>query len=196
MPEDFHVHPLTAERWEDFEILFGPQGACYGCWCTYFRVPSAARKLLDAPARKAVMHRRVADGPAPGVIGYIGEIPVAWVQVCPRNELPQWNSPKVVSRPLGPEDATDPAVWAVSCFFMASRQRGKGLSHRMLSAAIEFAGGNGARVLEACPIDRTKQSKSVGLYVGSSRIFDAAGFSEVARRKDGRPLMRLDLVAT
>jgi predicted GNAT family acetyltransferase len=115
------------------------------------------------------------------------------VQVGPRAELPQWNSAKTVSRPIDPADADDPAVWAVSCFFMTSKQRGKGLSHRMLSEAIVFAAQSGARVLEACPIDRTKQSKSVGLYVGSTRIFEAAGFSEVARRKDGRPLMRLEL---
>lgn len=63
----------------------------------------------------------------------------------------------------------------------------------MLSEAILFAKGNAARVLEACPIDRTKQSKSIGLYVGSTRIFEAAGFAEVAKRKDGRPLMRLEL---
>ncbi|MCA1970648.1 MAG: GNAT family N-acetyltransferase, partial [Rhizobium sp.] len=47
---------------------------------------------------------------------------------------------------------------------------------------------------EACPIDRTKQSKSVGLYVGPTRIFRAAGFEEVALRKEGRPLMRLALL--
>ena len=193
MREDFHARPLTPDRWNDFETLFGPQGACYGCWCTYFRVPTSERKLLDASGKKVFMQRRVAGGPPPGVLGYFGDIPVAWVQVGPRSELPQWNSPKVVSRPLDPGDVEDPGVWAVSCFFMAGKERGKGLSHRMLSEAVVFAGQNGARILEACPIDRTKQSKSVGLYVGSSRIFVAAGFSEIARRKDGRPLMRLVL---
>ncbi len=76
---------------------------------------------------------------------------------------------------------------------MNSRDRGKGYSHRMLSEAVNFAKASGARILEGCPIERTKQSKSVGLYVGSLRIFEAAGFSEVAKRKDGRPLMRLVL---
>lgn len=190
---DFHARPLTPDRWRDFETLFGPQGACYGCWCTHFRIPSDRRKTMDGDDKKAFMQARVDHGPPPGLLGYLDDAPVAWVQVGPRAELPGWNSPRTVSRPLDEADADDPGVWAVSCFFMASRQRGKGISHRMLSEAIVYAGQSGARLLEACPIDRTKQSKSVGLYVGSTRIFEAAGFEEVARRKGGRPLMRLVL---
>lgn len=185
------AHSLTADRWPDFERLFGPQGACYGCWCTYFRIPSSQRKSYDADAKKDFMRARVEAGPPPGLLGYLDGEPVAWVQVGPRSELPQWNSPRTVSRPLEEGDAVDPGIWAVSCFFMASRQRGHGLSHWMLEEATAFARDNGARHLEACPIERTKQSKSVGLYVGSKRIFDAAGFVEVALRKEGRPLMRL-----
>jgi len=187
------VQPLTPDRWGDFETLFGPSGACYGCWCTHFRVPTSQRKTMDAAAKKRLIRERIAAGPPPGLLGYVDGQPVAWVQVCPRTELPQWNSPKTVSRPLDPADAEDSSVWAVSCFFMNSKDRGKGHSHRMLSEAVNFARASGARLLEGCPIERTKQSKSVGLYVGSQRIFEAAGFSEVAKRKDGRPLMRLVL---
>ncbi|NTG48863.1 GNAT family N-acetyltransferase [Agrobacterium rhizogenes] len=193
MLEELKVLPLTSDRWGDFETLFGPSGACYGCWCTHFRIPTSERKTMDGDAKKAFMQARVVAGPSPGILGYIGERPVAWAQVGPRSELPKWNSPKTVSRPLDPADAEDDSVWAVSCFFMNSRDRGKGYSHRMLSEAVNFAKASGARILEGCPIERTKQSKSVGLYVGSLRIFEAAGFSEVAKRKDGRPLMRLVL---
>jgi predicted GNAT family acetyltransferase len=195
MAEELQAFPLTADRWDDFEALFGPSGACYGCWCTHFRIPTSERKTMDADAKKRFMKARVMTGHPPGILGYIGERPVAWVQAGPRSELPQWNSPKTVSRPIDPADADDPAVWAVSCFFMGSRDRGKGYSHGMLSHAVNFARSSGARIVEGCPIERTKQSKSVGLYVGSQRIFEAAGFSEVAKRKDGRPLMRLDLRA-
>ena len=34
-------HPLTPERWDDFEALFGPRGACGGCWCMYWRRSAA-----------------------------------------------------------------------------------------------------------------------------------------------------------
>ena len=44
---DFHAKPLTPDRWQDFETLFGPQVACYGCWCTHFRIPADRRKTMD-----------------------------------------------------------------------------------------------------------------------------------------------------
>ncbi|MCY1231255.1 hypothetical protein D9M72_436970 [compost metagenome] len=76
---------------------------------------------------------------------------------------------------------------------MQSKLRGRGLSHQIVRAAIDHARAGGARYLDACPIDRAKQSKSVALWVGATTVFEAAGFDIVARRKDGRPLMRLDL---
>ena len=63
----------------------------------------------------------------------------------------------------------------------------------MLAAGIAFARRNGARLLEAAPMDRAKQSKSVGLFVGSTSVFLKAGFRQVAAVKEGRPLMRLTL---
>ena len=194
MTDQFDAKPLTPDRWADFEAVMGPRGGCFDCWCTYFRLSPSDRKAYDGAGKKAYMHDRVNAGSAPpGLIGYLDESPVAWVQVGPRADVPNWNSPRTVSRPLDDEDAADPAVWAISCFFIVSAQRGKGLTHRMLDAAIRLARDHGASAVEACPIDRTKQSKAVSLYVGSTRIFTAAGFEEVALRKEGRPLMRLVL---
>lgn len=195
MNRNFRTEPLTPDRWGDFEVVMGPQGACYGCWCTYFRVRSAERDRMPATDKKAFMRKRVEAGPPPGLIGYLDEQPVAWVQVTPRADVPNWNSSRTVSRPLEPGDEADPENWAITCFFIVSRHRGTGLSHRMLAAARDYAASNGARFLDACPIDRTKQSKSIGLYVGPSSIFHSAGFREMARRKEGRPLMRLPLAA-
>ncbi|MCA1489853.1 GNAT family N-acetyltransferase [Ensifer sp. NBAIM29] len=184
--------PATADRWPDFERLFGPQGAFCGCWCVALRLPHAVRMRMSAGERKDAMRRRIEARPPPGLLGYhVGE-PVAWVQVGPRSDVPQFNSPRTVSRPLQASEAQDESVWALSCFFLSSPLRGKGLSHRMLTAAIAHARAAGARYLDACPIDHAKQSKSVALCIGSTTIFDAAGFEIVARRKDGRPLMRLE----
>ncbi len=30
-------HPLTTERWNDLETLFGKSGAYGGCWCMWWR---------------------------------------------------------------------------------------------------------------------------------------------------------------
>ena len=87
----------------------------------------------------------------------------------------------------------DPRVWAVSCFFLRTKARGQGLTHRLVAAGIEHARDSGARRLEACPIDLSRDSRSLGLFVGSTRVFEKAGFAPAVTRKAGRPLMRLEL---
>jgi hypothetical protein len=40
-------------------------------------------------------------------------------------------------------------------------------------------------------MDQSKSSRSTGLFVGSTRVFEKAGFRRMAERKSGRPLVRL-----
>jgi predicted GNAT family acetyltransferase len=187
------IRPLTADRWDDFAQLFGKQGACYGCWCTHFRLPPKDRKANSKDDNRAFMKARVEKGPPPGLLGYADGKAVAWMQIGPRSDVPQWNTPRRVSAPLDDAPMHDPSAWAVSCFFTKSAMRGHGLSHPMVEAGIFHAREQGARILEACPIDCAKTAKSVGLFVGSTSVFRKAGFSEVALRKQGRPLLRLVL---
>ncbi len=187
------IVPLTAGRWPDFEDLFGRQGACYGCWCTHFRLPPAVRRSNDRQNNKDHIRARILAGPPPGLLAYAEGRAVGWMQVGPRADVPQWNNGGRVSAPLGPDDAADPAVWAISCFFLRASARGRGLSHRLVEAGLDFARANGARRVEACPIDQSNDKRSVGLFVGSTRVFEKAGFTCAATRKAGRPLMRIDL---
>lgn len=187
------THLLTPELWPAFEDLFGKQGACYGCWCTHFRLPPALRKENDRQRNKDFIHARIEAGPPPGILAMDGDVANGWMQIGPRADVPEWNNGGRASAPLQPQEASDPAVWAISCFFIRQRARGQGLTHRLVSAGIEHARQNGARLLEACPINRSKDSRSIGLFVGSTRVFEKAGFQEVAHRKPGRPLMRLVL---
>lgn len=191
--EDLRIQPLSPELIPDFMALFGPQGACYGCWCTYFRLRPKQRQAMSGEEKREAMLERIRRGPPPGLLAYSGGQPVGWMQIGPRADVPEWNNPGRVSSPLPDAPADDPQVWAVSCFFFRSNQRGKGLSHPMLAEGITFARQGGARLLEAAPMDRAKQSKSVGLFVGSTSVFLKAGFRQVAAVKDGRPLMRLAL---
>ncbi len=190
---DLQIHPLTPDRIPDFLALFGPSGACYGCWCQHFRLRPKERQALSGDTKRDLMIARIAQGPPPGLLALQGDDPVGWMQIGPRADVPEWNNPGRSSSPLPDAPADDPAVWAVSCFFFRSRMRGKGLSHRMLAAGIDHARANGARLLEASPMDQAKQSKSVGLFVGSTSVFARAGFRTVAQAKPNRPLMRLVL---
>lgn len=187
------IVPVTPERWPDFEDLFGKQGACYGCWCTHFRLPPAARRENDRERNKDHIRTRIEAGPPPGLLAFQDGKAVGWMQVGPRADVPEFNNAGRGSAPLEPSDASDPDVWAISCFFLRSKVRGKGLTHQLVQGGIEFARENGARFLEACPMDLSRDSRSIGLFVGSTRVFEKAGFQRMVERKAGRPLVRLVL---
>jgi predicted GNAT family acetyltransferase len=193
MNADPVIRPLTPDLAADFVTLFGPSGACYGCWCQHFRLPPKLRQSLAADDKRQLMVDRILAGPPPGLIAHRGTEAVGWMQIGPRSDIPQWNNPRRATTPLPDGTAEDPGVWAISCFFFKASERGQGLSHAMVAAGIAHARRSGARLLEACPMDQAKQSKSIGLYVGSTGVFEAAGFVEAARQKPGRPLMRLVL---
>ena len=185
--------PLTPDLWPAFEDLFGRQGACYGCWCTHYRLPPAQRRANDRAGNKDHIRTRIEAGPPPGILAFDGDVAVGWMQVGPRADVPEWNNAGRASAPLDPAHARDASVWAISCFFIRSSARGKGLSHRLVAGGIAFAGASGAAMLEACPMDQSRDSRSIGLFVGSTRVFEKAGFKPAVTRKQGRPLMRLVL---
>lgn len=191
--EATEVLPLTPERWLLFEELFGKQGACYGCWCTHFRLPPAVRRENDRQRNKDFIHARIEAGPPPGLLAVVDGTAVGWMQIGPRADVPEWNNAGRASAPVIPDEARDPTVWAISCFFIRSKARGGGLTHRLVAAGIDYAREAGARALEACPMDQSRDSRSIGLFVGSTRVFEKAGFLPVATRKPGRPLMRIEL---
>jgi predicted GNAT family acetyltransferase len=193
MPTPYAIAPVTPDHIGDFVTLFGPSGACYGCWCTHFRLRPKMREALDGAAKRELMLDRIRQGPPPGLLAWRDGIAVGWMQIGPRADVPEWNNPRRASTPLAPIDAEDPQVWAISCFFFKASERGQGLSHAMVAAGIAHARAEGARAVEAAPMDRAKTSGSIGLYVGSTSVFAKAGFSEAARQKPGRPLMRLIL---
>jgi GNAT superfamily N-acetyltransferase len=181
------VRPLTPERWPDFEDLFGPNGACAGCWCMYWRIGAAYRRRSPS-ANKRSFHAIVRDGPPPGLLAYEGDVAVGWCQLTPRAAL-DW-----LDRPgkLAPVD--DAPVWALSCFYTRIGHRRRGVTDALIAAAIDAARRAGAPALEAYPLDRTVSPSTSS--TGFVSTFLRAGFVEVARRTAPRPIMRYELRGT
>lgn len=184
------IRPATHDLWPALKALFGPQGACYGCWCSYFRLAPKQRLAMSRDDREELLKAATAAPLPPGLIAFDNQQPIGWVQVTPRAHVPRWNTSRTVSRPLDGDDPDDAGLWAVSCFFITASRRGEGHSSALLDAAVDHAACHGARILEACPMEQAKHSKSPSLYVGSKAVFEKAGFETVAERKPGRPLMR------
>lgn len=162
-----------------------------GCWCMYWRLPRKDWDAARGAKAKALFKHRVSQDIPPGVIALDGDAAIGWLQIGPRSDTPQWNGARRVSAPMKEGDAEDERVWAATCFYVKGSARGQGVMDALLTGALKFAKKNGARVVEACPIDG--RASAGAAYVGRVTTFERAGFKEIARRKDNRPLMRLTL---
>ena len=178
-------HLLTPERWPDFEKLFGPRGACGGCWCMYWRVSRTQYDEQHGELNRRNIKALVDSGNIPGILAYSGDEPVGWCSIAPHEEFPTLGR----SRILKPVD--DQPVWSVVCFFVTRGQRRKGLTVQLLKAAVEYAASKGARIIEGYPVEpKDGKAPDVFVYTGLLSAFKQAGFTEVLRRSATRPIMR------
>jgi len=185
--EPLEIRPVTADRWDDLERLFGPNGAYSNCWCTWWILPNREWEGTEPAARRALLRRLVAEGAEPGLLAYLEGEPAGWCAVGPRDRYARLMSPR--SRTFHPLD--DGPSWVISCFFIARPARRKGLSAALLRAAVDHAFSHGAERIEAYPIDPAAQNpNTANLFVGHLPTFLEAGFVEVARH-GARPVVRL-----
>jgi GNAT superfamily N-acetyltransferase len=182
---EVHFHAATPERWQDVEKLFGARGACGGCWCMWWRLPRSEFEQGKGEGNKKAFRQLVKRGRTPGLLAYVGEEPVGWCAVAPREQYPRFER----SRVLKPVD--EQPVWSVTCFFVAKAYRGKGLIKLLLGAAVDYAREQGAKIVEGYPVElQGKHLPDPFVYTGLASSYRAAGFQEVARRSATRPIMR------
>lgn len=191
------IEPATAERWDDLEKLFGPTGAYGHCWCVFFRrrakdftASTSCERSERGKDNRAELRRLTLDGRIPGLLAYEGAEPCGWVSVAPREDFVRLAR----SRSLRPVDPAEPGVWSVVCFWLPPRRRRRGLGGQLLEGAIEYARANGARVLEAYPVDTAGgRAPSAEIYTGTVQMYRKAGFSMSVHPMSERPIARLEL---
>lgn len=178
-------HPLTPERWEDLVALFGERGACGGCWCMWWRLKRSEFEERKGARNKRAMKRIVESGEVPGILAYADGEPVGWCAVAPRESYPVLQR----SRTLKPID--DQPVWSITCFFVARSYRRRGVSGRLVKAAVTHARKRGARIIEGYPVEPKKgRMPDAFAWIGLPSMFREAGFVEALRRSPTRPIMR------
>lgn len=175
-------HEVDHTRWSDLERFFEARDGPHFCWCMVWRAVGEEAKHTDPASRKAALRKRVEAGVPIGILAYLGDTPVAWCSVAPRNTY----------RPLGGyvDPSEDPAsVWSVVCFHAARALRSKGILAYLIRGCIANAQARGGRALEAYPVDPDAHSYR---FMGFVASFAAAGFREVGRAGTRRHVMRLD----
>lgn len=183
-PASFSVHPLIPERWSDFETLFGPNGAYSGCWCMWWRLSRSEFSRLSAGERRLAMKALVDSGVRPGLLAYLDGAPAGWCSIGPRQGFASLERSTTLKR------VDDQPVWSIVCFFVARPFRGRGVQTRLLAAALDYARGQGARIVEAYPVETGQKLPPVSSFMGLADSFRAAGFVEVARPSPRRPILR------
>ena len=180
--------PLVPKRWRDFEALFGANGACGGCWCMLHRVARAQYDARKGAGNRRAMKKRVERGTVPGILAYAGSEPIAWCSIEPRSCFPGLARSRV-AKPIDNRPA-----WVVSCLFVRTDWRARGVSSALLAAAAEHARAHGAELVEGFPVSpKTGAMPAVFAWTGIASAFEKAGFEEVARRSPTRPYMRREL---
>jgi GNAT superfamily N-acetyltransferase len=180
-------HPLTPERWHDFENLFGDRGACGGCWCMWPRLSRPQYEAQKGAQNKRAMKKLVDGGHRPGILAYQNGAAIGWCSVAPRELFLRLER----SRILKPVD--EQPVWSIVCFFIAKEHRRGGLSAKLLKAAIDFVRQRGGRVVEGYPVEPKKKQADAFVWMGLASAFVKAGFKEVERRSETRPIMRYEI---
>lgn len=188
--EKLTFKPLTSDRWDELERLFGPdRGGNSGCWCQWWRIRKPEWDNLGKAGRKTRFREIVAAGDVPGILAYAGEEPIGWCAIAPRTATPRLNT----SRVAAPTEPPAPSDWAITCFYIASTHRRGGLMEALIAAALKHAKRHGARRVEAFPVEPKRDLMWGEGFVGIASAFRKAGFAEVERRSVTRVLMRKEL---
>jgi GNAT superfamily N-acetyltransferase len=178
--------PVTSREWTDLEALFGPRGACGGCWCMWWRLPRSRFDRDKGTGNRASLKKLVDAGTIPGILAYSGERAVGWCSVGPREDFSSLERSRVLAR------VDEQPVWSIVCFFVAKDLRRTGVTSALIKAAIRYARGKGARIIEAYPVEPAASGTAdVFAFTGVASTFRDLGFVEAARRSTRRAVYRL-----
>jgi GNAT superfamily N-acetyltransferase len=181
------VRELTPDLWPALERLFGPNGACGGCWCMFWRLRKGERyEDVKGTRAKRRFKALVRQGRAHGLLAFINGEPVGWCAFERRIELPRLDR----APSLRVEDAE--RVWSLPCFFVKTRWRGTGVASALLQSAEENLRARGAPLAEGYPIKPSGKAKMPGAWAwtGVPAMFEAAGFTRADARQKGKQRYR------
>lgn len=180
-----NIEPLTKKNWKDFENLFGAKGACGGCWCMWWRLKRSEYNKSKGAGNKKKMKKIVDDGIVPGLLVYYNEETIGWCSIAPREDFPVLENSRVLKK------VDEKKVWSIVCFYIKSSYRKKGLTPVILREVIKYVKKKKGKIVEGYPVEpKNNNMPSVFAWTGFASAFRKAGFEEVARRSETRPIMR------
>jgi GNAT superfamily N-acetyltransferase len=185
MTTDLVIEPLTADRFDALAALFKEGGDPRWCWCMFWRLRGKDFAEGKVPQLRQRLHDLAAGPLAPGLVAFRAGRAVGWCSLGPREDFERLERSRIIPR------VDDAPVWSIVCFAVSKAARGEGVAVALLDAAARWAAEQGARLLEAYPVDTTNGTiESGSAYTGTLPMFERAGFKVVAptgSSASGRP---------
>jgi GNAT superfamily N-acetyltransferase len=191
------IVPANEASCDDLQAVFGTRGPAARCQCQRYKLqPREAFRNFPVAERAHRLRTQTECGhpdsaTTSGLVAYLDGEPVGWCAVEPRPAFHGLVRNSRVPWEGRDEDRADDSVWALTCVFIRTGFRKRGISRELVRTAVDFARDRGARALEGYPMT-TKNALLEELHCGSEATFAAAGFNEVTRPTVRRVVMRID----
>ena len=154
----------------------------------FWRLPKQQYLRQKGDANREAMRALVEKGRVPGILAYSGSKPVGWCAVAPRETCP------ALERSPSRRAVDDEPVWSITCLYSARSHRRRRLSITLIKAAVAYVRSQGGRIVEGYPVPPKGGVTSTNYaYTGFVSVFEDAGFTEVCRRCETRPIMRYEI---
>lgn len=189
----YKTRELSAQTFRDFESLAAKQGAC---WCMFYQRSRPIGRGLSSSDLKKVNRKDkatlVREGRSHAILVYDGETAIGWCQYGTREELPRIDA-RLGYRKVGPPPGSR-KLWRITCFFVDSQYRGRGVAKLALKAALESIKKQGCGTVEAYPVVSKKMAAvAEWRWFGTPSMFRKEGFETIAPLGSSGALMRRTL---
>jgi len=154
--------PVDKSNWTDLEKLFESKGGPHNCWCMVWRNMKERTDRANKADKKKSLKDHVDNKTPIGLLCYDSSKAIAWCSIAPRESYRELS---------GDSSLTD--VWSLVCFYIKKEYRQKGITEELIKQATIYAKANGAKYIEAYPVDPESPSYR---FMGFKPIFDKLGF--------------------
>jgi len=188
-PKALTVRPLRVTDWPNIEELFGQKGACGGCWCMWWRLPRGGKLWEESKGakNKRAFKKLIATGKVHGCLAFAGAEPVGWCCVGPRGDFPRLERTKALQTDWGER------TWSVTCFYIRTGWRHRGVATALLKEAVNVARDHGAKELEAYPVQPKRDGTDMPAafaWTGVPHLFEKQRFRNVTPPGNPRDIYR------
>jgi GNAT superfamily N-acetyltransferase len=171
--------PVDKSNWTDLEKLFESKGGPHNCWCMVWRNMNEGADRVNKGDKKESLKNYVDCEIPVGLLCYQNEEPIGWCSIAPRESYRELSG-----------DSTLTNVWSLVCFFIKREYRQQGLTEELIKQAILYAKENGAKYVEAYPVDPDSPSYR---FMGFKPTFEKMNFDFKHKAGQRRYVMTLEI---